>query len=148
GAAPLPQYAVAATLGDAPLQGDRELGGPRDAADAADVVRVGRGARLTIALAPGGRVHAPVDVKAFLVRGGSARPWPVAIDLDERGGASISGTREALFKDVAAGAWEAVFVIGQPGSLPDDAEDEGALPDERAVHLAGGRLLRQRLFLD
>ncbi|KYF85130.1 hypothetical protein BE11_02730 [Sorangium cellulosum] len=93
-------------------------------------------------------MHAPVDVKAFLVQGGSARPWAVAIDLDERGGASISGTREALFKDVAAGAWEVVFVIGQPGSLPDDAEDGGALPDERAVHLAGGRLLRQRLFLD
>ncbi|WP_437289082.1 hypothetical protein [Sorangium sp. So ce406] len=145
GAAPLPQYAIATTLGDVPLQGDRE---PGASADVAHVAHVGRGARLTIALAPGGRVHAPVDVKAFLVQGGSARPWPVAIDLDERGGAIVSGTREALFKDVAAGAWEVVFVIGQPGSLPEDADDEGALPDERAVHLAGGRLLRQRLFLD
>ncbi|WP_437735215.1 hypothetical protein [Sorangium sp. So ce1335] len=145
GAAPLPGYTVATTLGDGPHHGDREPGASRHVAHVAHVAHVGRGARLTIALAPGGRVHAPVDVKAFLVQGGNARPWPVAIDLDERGGARISGTREELFKDVAAGAWEVVFVIGQPGSLPDDA---GALADEHGIHQAGGRLVRQRLFLD
>ncbi|WP_437510231.1 hypothetical protein [Sorangium sp. So ce1099] len=139
GAAPLPEYTIATTLGDGPQQGDREPGAP------ANVAHVGRGARLTIALAPGALVPAPVDVKAFLVQGGQARPWPVAIDLDGSGGARVSGTREALFKDIAAGAWEVVFVIGEPGSLSSHAE---ALPDERAVHLAGGRLLRQRLFLD
>ncbi|XXT21486.1 hypothetical protein WME94_07975 [Sorangium sp. So ce429] len=136
GAAPLPEYTIATTLAGGPQLGDREPGAPR---------HVGRGARLTIALAPGSRVPAPVDVKAFLVQGGQARPWPVAIDLDGIGGARVSGTREALFKDVAAGAWEVVFVIGEPGSLSSHGE---ALPDERAVHLAGGRLLRQRLFLD
>ncbi|HTN88000.1 MAG TPA: hypothetical protein VL242_30175 [Sorangium sp.] len=139
GAAPLPEYTIATTLGDGPQQGDREPRAP------ANVAHVGRGARLTIALAPGARVPAPVDVKAFLLQGGQARPWPVAIDLDRTGGARVSGTREALFKDVAAGAWEVVFVIGEPGSLSSLAK---ALPDERAVHLAGGRLLRQRLFLD
>ncbi|XYH99757.1 hypothetical protein ACMHYB_08330 [Sorangium sp. So ce1128] len=136
GAAPLPEYTIATTLEDGPQQGDRDPGAPR---------HVGRGARLTIALAPGARVPVPVDVEVFLVQGGQARPWPVAIELDGSGGARVSGTREALFKDVAAGAWEVVFVIGEPGSLPSHAE---ALPEEHAVQLAGGRLLRQRLFLD
>ncbi|XXX78658.1 hypothetical protein WMF30_07770 [Sorangium sp. So ce134] len=136
GAAPLPDYTLATTLGGGPQQGDREPGAPR---------HVGRGARLTIALSPGARVPAPVAVKAFLVQGGSARPWPVDIELDGSGGARVSGTREALFRDVAAGPCEVVFVIGQPGSPPVDAE---ALPDQGAVQLAGGRLLRQRLFLD
>ncbi|MGK3996793.1 hypothetical protein [Sorangium sp. So ce1024] len=177
GAAPLPDYTVATTLGDGPPLGDGLLpqdhglplrnglpqdhglplrnGLPQDhglplgnglpLGEPGAPRRVGRGARLTITLAPGGRVHAPVDVKAFLVQGGRARPWPVAIHLDERGGARISGTREELFKDVAAGAWEAVFVIGHPGSLPDVAE---ALSDGPDVHLAGGRIVRERLFLD
>ncbi|WP_437815539.1 hypothetical protein [Sorangium sp. So ce1078] len=136
GAAPLPDYTIATNLGDGPQQGDREPGAPR---------HVGRGARLTIALSPGARVQAPVAVRAFLVQGGNARPWPVDIELDGAGGARVSGTREALFRDVAAGPFEVVFVIGQPGSLPLDAE---ALPDQGAVQLAGGRLLRQRLFLD
>ncbi len=79
------------------------------------------------------------------MQGANARPWPVEIALDGGGGARVSGTREALFRDVAAGPWEVVFVIDQPGSPSIDAE---ALPAEGAVQLAGGRLLRQRLFLD
>ncbi|AUX29351.1 MULTISPECIES: hypothetical protein [Sorangium] len=136
GAAPLPDYTIATTLGAGPQQGDRDPGAPR---------RVGRGARITIALSPDARVPSPVAVKAFLVQGGKARSWPVDIELDGSGGARVSGTREALFRDVAAGPCEVVFVIGQPGSPPVDAE---APPDQAAVQLAGGRLLRQRLFLD
>ncbi|WP_437600918.1 hypothetical protein [Sorangium sp. So ce590] len=136
GAAPLPDYTIATTLGGGPQQRDREPGAPP---------HVGRGARLTIALSPGARVHAPVAVRAFLLQGGNTRPWPVEIELDGGGGARVSGTREALFRDVAAGPCEVVFVLGQPGSPSIDAE---ALPAEGAVQLAGGRLLRQRLFLD
>ncbi|WP_437725873.1 hypothetical protein [Sorangium sp. So ce861] len=136
GAAPLPDYTIATTLADGPQQGDRDPGAPR---------RVGRGARITIALSPGARVPSPVAVRAFLVQGGNARPWQVDIELDGSGGARVSGTREALFRDAAAGPCEVVFVIGQPGSPPVDAE---APPDQGAVQLAGGRLLRQRLFLD
>ncbi|WP_437279979.1 hypothetical protein WME90_05305 [Sorangium sp. So ce375] len=136
GAAPLPEYTIATTLGDGPQQGDREPGAPR---------HVGRGARLTIALSPDARVPAPVAVRAYLVQGGSARPWSVDVALDGAGGAHISGTREALFRDVAGGPCEVVLEIGHPDALPGPAE---ALPDEGAVHLAGGRLLRQRLFLD
>ncbi|AUX20463.1 hypothetical protein SOCEGT47_009340 [Sorangium cellulosum] len=138
GAAPLPGYTLAMHVGDDPA--------PRaPGAASATEPRVGRGARLTIALTPEGRVPAPVEVQAYLLRDGNARPWPVAIGLDGHGGARISGTREALFQGVAAGAWEVVIVIGQPGSLPLRGE---ALPDEGAVRLSGGRVLRQRLFLD
>ncbi|KYG07096.1 hypothetical protein BE21_31090 [Sorangium cellulosum] len=139
GAAPLPDYTIATTLGDGAQQGDRDPSAPR---------RVGRGARITIALSPGGRVPSPVAVRAFLVQGGKARPWPVDIELDGSGGARVSGTREALFRDAAAGPCEVVFVIGQPGSPAVDVDDVEAPPDQAAVQLAGGRLLRQRLFLD
>ncbi|WP_437678191.1 hypothetical protein [Sorangium sp. So ce131] len=139
GAAPLPRYTIASSLGDG-----REQRAAPPTPDAAPL-RVGRGARLTIALAPDARAPAPIDVKAFLVQGGVARPWPVTIHLDGSGGARVSGTREALFQDVAAGAWEAVFVIAEPGSPSIHAE---ALVDEGAVHPAGGRIVRQRLFLD
>lgn len=136
GAAPLPDYTLATTLGDGPQQGDRGPGTPR---------HVGRGERLTIALSPGTRVPAPVAVRAFLVQGGSARPWSVEVALDGVGGASISGTREALFRDVAGGPCEVVLVVGHPDALPGP---DDPLPDENAIHVAGGRLLRQRLFLD
>ncbi|WP_437907282.1 hypothetical protein WME95_05170 [Sorangium sp. So ce327] len=137
GAAPLPDYTLATTtLGDGPQQGARGPGAPR---------HVGRGQRLMIALSPGTRVPAPVAVRAFLVQGGSARPWPVELALDGAGGASISGTREELFRDVAVGPCEVVLVVGHPDALPGP---DDRLPDEDAIHLAGGRLLRQRLFLD
>ncbi|WP_437715871.1 hypothetical protein WMF45_05295 [Sorangium sp. So ce448] len=137
GAAPLPDYTLATTtLGDGAQQGDRGPGAPR---------HVGRGERLTIALSPGTRVPAPVAVRAFLVQGGSARPWSVELALDGVGGASISGTREALFRDVAVGLCEVVLVVGHPDAMPGP---DDPLPDEDAIHLAGGRLLRQRLFLD
>ncbi|WP_437744418.1 hypothetical protein WMF39_05070 [Sorangium sp. So ce1504] len=137
GAAPLPDYTLATTiLGDGPQQGDRGPGTPR---------HVGRGKRLTIALSPGTRVPAPVAVRAFLVQGGSARPWSVELALDGVGGASISGTREELFRDVVVGPCEVVLVVGHPDALPGP---DDPLPDEDAIHLAGGRLLRQRLFLD
>ncbi|WP_437549799.1 hypothetical protein WME97_04930 [Sorangium sp. So ce367] len=137
GAAPLPDYTLATTtLGDGPQQGARGPGAPR---------HVGRGQRLTIALSPGTRVPAPVAVRAFLVQGGIARPWSVELALDGAGGASISGTREELFRDVAVGPCEVVLVVGHPGALPGP---DDRLPDEDAIHLAGGRLLRQRLFLD
>ncbi|WP_437318509.1 hypothetical protein [Sorangium sp. So ce385] len=139
GAAPLPDYTIATTLGDGPQQGDRDPSVPR---------RVGRGTRITIALSPDARVPSPVAVRAFLVQGGEARPWPVHIELDGSGGARVSGTREALFRDAAAGPCELVFVIGQPGSPAVDVDDVEAPPDQAAVQLAGGRLLRQRLFLD
>ncbi|WP_437591130.1 hypothetical protein [Sorangium sp. So ce1000] len=136
GAAPLPDYTIATTLDDAPQQGAREPGAPW---------HVGRGARLTIALSPDAHVPAPVAIRAFLVQGGSARPWSVDVALDGAGGARISGSREALFRDVAGGPCEVVLVIGHPDALPGPAD---APPDEGAVHLAGGQLLRQRLFLD
>ncbi|WP_441288753.1 hypothetical protein ACSRUE_43715 [Sorangium sp. KYC3313] len=136
GAAPLPDYTIATTLGDGPQQGDRGPGSPR---------HVGRGERLTIALSPGTRVPAPVAVRAFLVQGGSARPWSVELALDGAGGGRISGTREELFRGVAVGPCEVVLVVGHPDALPGP---DDPLPDEDAIHLAGGRLLRQRLFLD
>ncbi|WP_437945353.1 hypothetical protein WME98_31025 [Sorangium sp. So ce296] len=139
GAAPLPDYTIATTLVGGALQGDRDPSTPR---------RIGRGARITIALSPGARVPSPVAVRAFLVQGGKARPWPVDIELDGSGGARVSGTRETLFGDAAAGPCEVVFVIGQPGSPAVDVDDVEAPPDQAAVQLAGGRLLRQRLFLD
>ncbi|WP_437623104.1 hypothetical protein [Sorangium sp. So ce1151] len=137
---PVPAYTVAVSGGDQTLRS-----APDAAPEEGQETSVGPGSRIEVALRPATRVEGPLEVRAFLIRDGEARPWDVKVELSSQGAARIAGDREALFQGVPAGRYQVAIAIGRPGSLPAGPEDV-----LRALKLGenpGFRLLRREIRL-
>ncbi|WP_437927975.1 hypothetical protein WMF37_01635 [Sorangium sp. So ce291] len=137
---PVPAYAVAVSGGDQTMRG-----APGAAPEDGQATSVGPGSTLEITLRPATRVEGPLEVRAFLVRDGEARPWDVKIELSSQGAARIAGDRETLFQGVPAGRYGIALAIGRPGSLPAGPED--VLRALKLGETTGFRLLRREIRL-
>ena len=118
---------------------------PGDAPADGQATSVGPGSTLEITLRPATRVDGPLEVRAFLVRDGEARPWDAKVELSSQGAARIAGDRETLFQGVPAGRYEIALAIGRPGSLPAGPED--VLRALKLGETPGFRLLRREIRL-
>ncbi|XXY45103.1 hypothetical protein WME91_34385 [Sorangium sp. So ce269] len=137
---PMPAYAVAVSGGDQTMRS-----APGAAPEDGQATSVGPGSRLEVALRPATRVEGPLEVRAFLIRDGEARPWDVKVELSSQGAARIAGDREALFQGVPAGRFQIALAIGRPGSLPAGPED--VLRALKLGETPGFRLLQREIRL-
>ncbi|WP_437756332.1 hypothetical protein [Sorangium sp. So ce1389] len=137
---PVPPYAVAVSGGDQTMRA-----APDAAPEDGQATSIGPGSRLEITLRPATRVEGPLEVRAFLIRDGEARPWDVKVELSSQGAARIAGDSEALFQGVPAGRFQIALAIGRPGSLPAGPED--VLRALKLGETAGFRLLQREIRL-
>jgi hypothetical protein len=87
------------------------------------VPTVGPGSKLSLQMRPSREAAAPVVAAAWLVRGGTLRPWPVTPEVSPTGAVRITGTWETLgFAELEPGEWEALLVVAAPDHLPDEAD--------------------------
>jgi hypothetical protein len=124
-ASPLPAYALAVTGGDRATRSSE--------ASAQDAIDLHAGSHLEIVLRPSTAVDGSIAVKAFLVQGDLARPWPVPMDRSSDGAVRVSGTAGALM-GVPAGSWDLVFVVGRDGMVVDPAEVTRAVKGAAGAH--------------
>jgi hypothetical protein len=82
------------------------------------ISRFAPGGRISILARPAQRVEGAVEARAFLLRGGEARPWEVPITVAEGGAVRITGAAKQLFAGIPPGRYELVIAVGRPGSLP------------------------------
>lgn len=131
----LPAYAMVVTGGE---KSSRAPGEPPKTPE------LGPESRLEITLRPTVPAKGPIEVRAFLLRNGEARPWAPAVKVAEGGAAQVAGAKEVLFAGIEAGAWEMVLAIGRPESLPSAAAITGgsACADKRCTVLRHPIILR------
>ncbi|WP_437730065.1 hypothetical protein [Sorangium sp. So ce1335] len=141
---PVPVYAIAISGGEQALRSTNRNPGA-EPAPGGEATSVGPESRLEITLRPATRVEGPLEVRAFLIRDGGARPWDVKVELSSQGAARIAGDRKTLFRGVPAGHLEIALAIGRPGSLPAGPEDVLRAP--RLGPPPGYRLLRREIRL-
>lgn len=70
------------------------------------------------------RPSAPVKnahARAFLVRSGDAKPWPVRLEISDEGAVRASGTTRVLFPTTTE-PYEVVILVGSGDVLPSDAD--------------------------
>jgi hypothetical protein len=134
-ASPLPPYELIVGGGDRALRGGD--------ADPVAVPRLARDSRFELLLRPASATSEPIEVRAFLVRDGIARPWQVTAEVSADGAARIQGRVDALFP-AGPGEWGVLLVVGRRGHVELDAASAarlygGAAP-EGALQLARARV--------
>jgi hypothetical protein len=76
------------------------------------------GSAVTLVVRPEQSVSGPVEVRAFLARGGELVPWQPEIEISN-GSVRLRGE---LGREIAPGDWRLWVVVGRPGKIPDTGE--------------------------